>query len=86
MPDLAWDILGRARRWRACGGDRDRLQLSKDATASGQRRAAHAKAAIPTAQAKRAAWDALVNPKPGEELPNAIQFEATSGFIRAHDL
>jgi len=83
--DLAWDILGGL----AAGGRAEEiaieLQLSKDATASGQRRAAHARAALPTEQGKRAAWDALVNPAAGEELPNAIQFEATSGFNRAND-
>jgi aminopeptidase N len=83
--DLAWDLLNAL----AAGGRVEEiaieLQLSKDATASGQRRAAHARAAIPTAEAKRAAWDALINPEPGKELPNAIQFEATAGFNRAHD-
>ena len=48
-------------------------QLTKDATASGARRAAHAKAAIPTAEAKRAAWDALINAPAGKDLPNALQ-------------
>ena len=83
--DLAWDILGGL----VAGGRAEEiaieLQLSKDATASGQRRAAHARAALPTESGKRAAWDALVNPAAGEELPNAIQFEATSGFNRAND-
>ena len=83
--DLAWDILSGL----VAGGRADETAidalLTKDATASGQRRAAHARAALPTAAGKRAAWDALINPKPGEELPNAIQFEATSGFNRAND-
>jgi len=83
--DLSWDLLISL----VAGGRAEaiaiELQLSKDATASGQRRAAHARAALPTAEGKRAAWDALINPKPGEELPNAIQFEATSGFNHAHD-
>jgi len=83
--DLAWDLLSGL----VAGGRAEELaievQLSKDATASGQRRAAHARAALPTAAGKRAAWDALIHPKAGEELPNAIQFEATSGFNRAQD-
>ena len=83
--DLAWDILGGL----VAGGRAEEiaieLQLSKDATASGQRRAAHARAALPTTEGKRSAWDALVNPNAGEELPNAIQFEATTGFNRAND-
>jgi aminopeptidase N len=84
--DLAWDLLGGL----VAGGRAEEIaievQLSKDATASGQRRAAHSRAALPTATGKRAAWDALVNPKAGEELPNAIMFEAITGFNRAHDL
>ncbi|MFP5359602.1 MAG: ERAP1-like C-terminal domain-containing protein, partial [Actinomycetes bacterium] len=59
------------------------LQLSKDATASGQRRAAHARAAIATAEAKRAAFDALVNAE--TDLPNALQYETIAGFMHAHD-
>jgi len=84
--DLAWDLLGGL----VAGGRAEEIaievQLSKDATASGQRRAAHSRAALPTAAGKRAAWDALISPKPGEELPNQIMFEAITGFNRAHDL
>jgi aminopeptidase N len=84
--DLAWDLLGGV----VAGGRAEEIaievQLSKDATASGQRRAAHARAALPTAAGKRAAWDALINPKAGEELPNQIMFEAITGFNRAQDL
>ncbi|MGC4174222.1 aminopeptidase N [Demequina sp.] len=83
--DLAWDLLGGL----VAGGRAEdiaiELQLSKDATASGQRRAAHSRAALPTTEGKRAAWDALISPKAGEELPNQIMFEAITGFNRAHD-
>ena len=83
--DLAWDLLTSL----AAGGRAEaiaiELQLSKDATASGERRAAYARAAIPTAAAKRAAWDALVNAPEGGDLPNAIQEQATGGFGHVHD-
>ncbi len=83
--DLAWDLLiclvagGRA------GQVAIELQLSKDATASGQRRAAHARAALPGAEFKRAAWDALINAPEGKNLPNALQSETTAGFNHALD-
>ncbi|WP_084039515.1 aminopeptidase N [Demequina sp. NBRC 110053] len=81
--DLAWDLLIGL----VVGGRIDEigieLQLTRDATASGQRRAAHARAAIPTAEGKRAAWDLLVNAE--KDLPNALQFEATAGFAHVND-
>ena len=81
--DLAWDLLIGL----VVGGRIDEigieLQLAKDATASGQRRAAHARAALPTAEGKRAAWDLLVNAE--KDLPNALQFEATAGFAHVND-
>lgn len=80
--DLGWDLLislvagGRA-------GETDIARhLERDATASGARRAAHATAAQPTAQAKRAAFDALVNA--AEDLPNALQYETVAGFNHTH--
>ncbi|PKQ25275.1 MAG: aminopeptidase N [Actinobacteria bacterium HGW-Actinobacteria-4] len=83
--DLAWDLLVALSAGGRVSEVAIELQLTKDATASGQRRAAHARAAIPTADAKRAAWDALINPEPGKDLPNAIMFEAIAGFNRVHD-
>ncbi|GMA36805.1 ERAP1-like C-terminal domain-containing protein [Demequina litorisediminis] len=62
---------------------RSSRRLAKDGSASGQRRAAHATAAIPTVEGKRAAWDSLVNAE--KDLPNALQFEATAGFGHVHD-
>jgi aminopeptidase N len=83
--DLTWDLIISLVAGGRVGEVAIELQLSKDATASGERRAAHARAAIPTTEAKRAAWDALINAPEGEDLPNALQFEATAGFNRVHD-
>ena len=84
--DLSWDLLISL----VTGGRADEsaidAQLEQDSTASGQRRAAHARAALPTPEAKRVAWDILVNAAEGEDLPNALQFEATAGFMHSHDL
>jgi len=83
--DLAWDLLISLVAGGRAGAAEIDAQLAADATASGQRRAAHARAAIPTPEAKQAAWDALVNAPAGADLPNAIQFETTAGFTRVHD-
>lgn len=81
--DLRWELLtalvagGRA-------GDTDvAAQLSEDATATGQRAAAAARAALPTPEAKERAWAAVVT---GDELPNALQAATISGFARVHDV
>ena len=84
--DLAWDLLISLAAGNRAGEVAIELQLTKDATASGQRRAAHARAAIPTTESKRAAWDALVNAADGKDLPNAIQSETTAGFGHVHDV
>ena len=83
--DLAWDLLISLVAGGRAGEVAIELQLSKDATASGERRAAHARAALPTAEAKRAAWDALLNAPEGKDLPNALQAETTGGFNHVHD-
>lgn len=84
--DLAWDLLISLVAGNRAGEVAIELQLAKDATASGHRRAAHAKAALPGAQFKRAAWDALINAPQGEDLPNALQSETTAGFNHVHDV
>ncbi|WP_188037864.1 ERAP1-like C-terminal domain-containing protein, partial [Actinotalea sp. JY-7885] len=57
-------------------------QLAADATATGERAAAAARAAVPTPDAKRAAWDAVVE---RDELANALQTSTIAGFGRVHD-
>ncbi len=80
--DLRWELLtslvtgGRA-------GEADIVrQLEADPTATGQRAAAAARAAVPTPEAKAAAWAAVVD---GDELPNALQAATIAGFGRVHD-
>ncbi|WP_430867312.1 aminopeptidase N [Demequina aurantiaca] len=81
--DLSWDLLTSLVAGGRCAEVAIELQLSKDATASGERRGALARAAIPTAKAKRAAWDLLVNAE--KDLTNALQSSATGGFGHVHD-
>ena len=82
--DLQWDLLTGLVAGGRAGEVAIELQLAKDGSASGQRRAAHARAAIPTVEGKRATWDALVNAE--KDMPNALQYEATAGFTHVHDL
>jgi aminopeptidase N len=75
--DLSWALLVSL----AAGGlvttaDID-AALAADNTAKGGEFAAQARAALPTAEAKRAAWDALVD---SDELPNTVVRSAAAGF------
>ncbi|WNM28194.1 aminopeptidase N [Demequina capsici] len=82
--DLAWALvqsLAAAGAIDAAGID---AHLATDDTAAGRRRAAGAKAAIGTVDAKRAAWDALAHPD-GAALNNATQYEVGLGLARVTD-
>ncbi|WP_026059463.1 aminopeptidase N [Microbacterium yannicii] len=75
--DLSWQLLVSL----AAGGlvtaaDID-AALTADNTAKGGEFAAQAKAALPTAEAKAAAWSSLVD---SDDLPNTIVRSATLGF------
>ncbi|MGY4645921.1 aminopeptidase N [Cellulomonas sp. URHB0016] len=80
--DLRWELLTSL----VTGGRAAELdvaaQLSVDATATGQRAAAAARAALPTPEAKATAWAVVVD---GDELPNALQAATIAGFGRVHD-
>jgi aminopeptidase N len=57
-------------------------ELSRDDTASGRVHAAAARAAVPTAEAKAAAWRSVVE---AGDLPNTVQSAVIGGFGRVHD-
>ncbi|MDC7122174.1 aminopeptidase N [Cellulomonas fimi] len=80
--DLRWELLTSLVTGGRAGETDIAVQLSADATATGQRAAAAARAAVPTAEAKAAAWAAVVD---GDDLPNAIQAATIAGFGRVHD-
>lgn len=80
--DLRWELLTSLVTGGRAGETDIAVQLSADATATGQRAAAAARAAVPTAEAKSAAWAAVVD---GDDLPNAIQAATIAGFGRVHD-
>ncbi|MEU3019114.1 aminopeptidase N [Nocardiopsis sp. NPDC007018] len=70
--DLRWTLLRRLVAAGEAGEAEIAAELEADPTAAGQRNAAGARAAIPTAEAKETAWERIV----GGELANA-EFRAT---------
>jgi aminopeptidase N len=80
--DLRWELLTSLVTGGRAGAAEIDAQLEADPTATGQRAAAAARAAIPTADAKAAAWAAVVD---SDSLPNALQAATIGGFGRVHD-
>ncbi|MBZ2196170.1 aminopeptidase N [Occultella gossypii] len=80
--DLRWSLLNGLTAGGGASEAEIAAELARDSTAAGQRAAAAARAAIPTARAKEAAWAAVVD---GDELPNAVQAAVIEGFGRARD-
>lgn len=80
--DLRWELLTSLVTGGRAGAAEIDAQLEADPTATGQRAAAAARAAIPTADAKAAAWAAVVE---SDALPNALQAATIGGFGRVHD-
>ncbi|KQX65826.1 aminopeptidase N [Angustibacter sp. Root456] len=81
--DMRWTLLTSLVAAGAAGEDDIQAELDRDSTANGQRAAAAARAAIPTVQAKDAAWASVVE---SDELPNAVQDSVILGFGRVHDV
>ncbi|GMA31908.1 aminopeptidase N [Litorihabitans aurantiacus] len=80
--DLRWELLTALVAGGAAGEDEIAAELERDATASGERAAAGARAAIATPEAKEAVWARVVA---ADELPNALQMATVLGFARTHD-
>ncbi len=80
--DLRWELLTGLVVGGRAGEAEIAAELERDNTANGQKAAAGARAAIPTAAAKHAAWELLVESK---ELSNALVNQASLGFGRVQD-
>ncbi|UOQ55745.1 aminopeptidase N [Leucobacter allii] len=80
--DLGWELLIALVAGGRAGEPEIAARLAEDRTASGNQSAAHARAAAPTAEAKRAAWDLVWE---SDEQPNAIVRATGLGFTRASD-
>jgi aminopeptidase N len=78
--ELRWAFL---ERLAATGRADDKAidaELARDATSAGERHAATARAARPTAEAKAEAWHSVVE---SDALPNAMQEAVIGGFVQA---
>ncbi|MHA7278597.1 aminopeptidase N [Arthrobacter sp. MDT2-2] len=80
--DLRWELLTSLVVGGRAGEAAIDAELARDSTATGALAAAAARAALPTAPAKEAAWAALVD---STDLPNATQRSMIAGFTRVHD-
>jgi aminopeptidase N len=80
--DLRWELVTSLVAGGRLGQDGIDAELGRDNTSSGQNAAAQAKAAIPTPEAKAAAWESIVVKG---ELSNALQGSAVTGFMRVLD-
>ncbi|WP_308799631.1 aminopeptidase N [Agromyces silvae] len=80
--DLGWELLiALAAAGRAGDADID-ARLAEDNTATGQESAAHARAAIPTNEAKERAWASLIDV---DTATNSVVRSTAAGFLRADD-
>jgi aminopeptidase N len=75
--ELRWHLLKRLVVLGEAGDSEIDAELARDRTAAGERHAAGARAARPTAEAKAEAWRLAVE---DETLPNAVQAAVISGF------
>ncbi|HEY8319497.1 MAG TPA: aminopeptidase N [Amnibacterium sp.] len=81
--DLRWELLIALVAGGKAGEAEITATLAADDTATGRESAAHARATIPTAEGKRAAWASVVD---SAALPNATVRATCLGFRRAADL
>ncbi|MCU1539771.1 MAG: aminopeptidase [Arthrobacter sp.] len=80
--DLRWELMASLVVGGRAGQEQIDAELERDNTATGQNAAALAQAAIPTPEAKAAAWESIVVKG---ELSNALQGSAVNGFTRVLD-
>ena len=75
--DLRWDLLTGLVAAGRFGEDRIHAEEARDRTTTGRERAAEARAAIPTPEAKKATWRALVD---DSSMPNETQVRVLRGL------
>ncbi|WP_414601880.1 aminopeptidase N [Micrococcus sp.] len=79
--DLRWELLTALVAAGRAGEAEIAAMEAEDPTATGALAAAQARAAVPTPEAKQAAWDRVIS----GELSNTTQRQVLLGFQRAHD-
>ncbi|MDI5964750.1 aminopeptidase N [Streptantibioticus silvisoli] len=80
--ELRWALLGRLAATGKAGEAEIAAELTRDSTAAGEEHAAGARAAMPTAEAKAAAWAAVVEAGKDQGLPNHTQAKVIAGFVQ----
>jgi aminopeptidase N len=80
--DLNWELLTSLVAGGAAGEAEIASTLEADRSATGELAAALARAAVPTAEAKAAAWSSLIE---SQDLSNTFQRKVIAGFQRTHD-
>lgn len=75
--DLRWTLLSRLVSTGWAGEPEISAELERDRTATGQRHAAAARAAVPTPAAKQSAWESVLT---DDSLPNALIEAKLSGL------
>ncbi len=80
--EMRWNLLTALVAGGRADDARIDAELARDDTATGRVRAAAARAARPTAEAKATAWQSVVE---DGDLPNAVQAAVIGGFTRVHD-
>ncbi|GGP94723.1 aminopeptidase N [Actinomadura coerulea] len=75
--DLRWALLRRLVTTGKAGEAEIDAEHERDRTAAGERHAAACKAAIPTPEAKAAAWERII----AGDLPNAVYRATLGGFV-----
>ncbi|MDT9685864.1 aminopeptidase N [Streptomyces sp. TRM76323] len=78
--ELRWAFVERLAATGRFGADEIAAEHERDKTAAGERHAATAMAARPTAEAKAEAWASVVE---SDTLPNAVQEAVILGFVQA---
>ncbi|MFJ3924007.1 aminopeptidase N [Streptomyces sp. NPDC090022] len=77
--ELRWTFLERLAATGRADEPEIAAELERDRTAAGERHAATARAARPTAEAKATAWASVVE---SADLPNAVQEAVIGGFVQ----
>ncbi|OII63728.1 aminopeptidase N [Streptomyces sp. CC53] len=77
--ELRWAFVERLAATGRFGADEIAAEHERDRTAAGERHAATAMAARPTAEAKAEAWASVVE---SDRLPNAVQEAVIGGFVQ----
>jgi aminopeptidase N len=80
--DLAWELLIALVAGGRAGAVEIDAALANDNTANGAQSAAQARASLPTAEGKLAAWSSLIDV---DTAPNTIVRVTAAGFLRAND-